>query len=75
MPGNEASMNSRPEQAPPTQVYSKSADSKIKKKNWRHWDMADSAVFFGALVGVAAFLTSFSLHKIEEGMVTGGASR
>ena len=36
--------------------------------------MANSAVFFGALVGVAAFLISFSLHKIEEGMVTGGAS-
>ena len=37
--------------------------------------MANSAVFFGALVGVAAFLISFSLHKLEEGMVTGGASR
>ena len=37
--------------------------------------MANSVVFFGALVGVVAFLVSFSLHKIEEGMVTGGASR
>ena len=36
--------------------------------------MANSAVFFGALVGVVAFLASFSLHKIEEGMVTSGAS-
>ena len=36
--------------------------------------MANSAVFFGAVVGMVAFLVSFSLHKIEEGMVTGGAS-
>ena len=36
--------------------------------------MANSAVIFGALVGVVAFLVSFSLHKIEEGMVPSGAS-
>ena len=67
-------MNSRPEVAPPTQVCSKSADSKLKKNIGDHRDMANSAVFFGALVGVVAFLIAFSLHKIEEGMVTGRAS-